>query len=103
MKIHKGFDKTIGLEGLPTLPSGDSYHVCLYNPADGTEYAASEVTSTIEGLDGDAFYCWDSSVTENMAVGTYNLKIYDVDKHILFGSEGFAIVEDPHIEACEEE
>ena len=79
MRLDIGFDRVIGLSDLPTLPLGDSYHVCLYNPATGLEYEAEVTTTNLpEGLGGDVFYIWPSTLTATMTEGTYDLKIYDV-------------------------
>lgn len=103
MVLYIGFDKVIGLSNLPALPLGDSYHVCLYNPATGLEYQASETSTNIpEGLGGDVFYIWDKDLTATMTEGSYDLKVYDLQHRILFKQSRMFDAERPHVEACNE-
>lgn len=103
MRLDIGFDRVIGLSDLPTLLLGDSYHVCLYNPATGLEYEAEVTTTNLpDGLGGDVFYIWPSTLTATMTEGTYDLKIYDIEHRILFKQSRMFDAVDPHIEACKE-
>lgn len=103
MKIDKGFFAYIGVSDLPALPDGDTYHVCLYNPATGKEFAAQLASDVPASLAGDVHYEWTATTTLSMEEGKYDLKIYDANRKVLFGCERFADVNDPHIEACEED
>lgn len=100
--INKGFEYAIGLSGLPQLPLGDSYHVCLYNPADGSEYEGVETNDAPEGLGGDVHYMWSSDLTATMTEGQVDLRVFDLAKKVLFKQERFETVVNPHIESCEE-
>ena len=101
MKSAKGFDRVIGLSGLPALPSGDSYHVCVYFPSDGKEYAAALTTDVPEGLGGDVHYRWSSEQTATMASASSDLRVYDLDKKVIFTQKDFIEWFDPHVDVCE--